>query len=539
MARSSIQTDLSLDTTKFQRGLARSQKGVTNFANNAVKRFAALAGAAGMGALANSSVGIAKEIDNLSKLTGESVEDFQRSAHAAQMQGVSMEKFADIMKDVQDKVGDFLQTGAGPMADFFEQIAPKVGVTAEQFKNLSGKDALQLYVNSLEKANLSQSETTFFMEAIASDATLLLPLLKNNGKAFDTLGDNLKAFLTAKEIEQLKHYKNLFEALSAQLTIFAGKVITKTVPPFVILKEGLGGVGDIVGSLIGKFSSLLGFMGRSVKVTIDPVVKQFQSLAMGIKGVTLSLTNPIQAAKAFADSLALQKESVQSLLDVPSKLATEYARANEEMQIDSAHLEQSMIERSENITKAWNDMWSDNVESAKNSNAAILANQANTIDSNANKKEEADDDVDVAGAINSELYESAVDLRALGFSDGEIKKRLAAQFATRSEEERRANLSDKERAEEDRESRKFGRGQDYYRQNIMETAERKAANVLRDLDQPTATTTPKSLPSVSDRLQQTTSPMAGPTDRHSNLDGNVQRAADSLDAIKNELTRSA
>lgn len=539
MARSSIQTDLSLDTTKFQRGLARSQKGVTNFANNAVKRFAALAGAAGMGALANSSVGIAKEIDNLSKLTGQSVEDFQRSAHAAQMQGVSMEKFADIMKDVQDKVGDFLQTGAGPMADFFEQIAPKVGVTAEQFKNLSGKDALQLYVNSLEKANLSQSETTFFMEAIASDATLLLPLLKNNGKAFDTLGDNLKAFLTAKEIEQLKHYKNLFEALSAQLTIFAGKVITKTVPPFVILKEGLGGVGDIVGSLIGKFSSLLGFMGRSVKVTIDPVVKQFQSLAMGIKGVTLSLTNPIQAAKAFADSLALQGESVQSLLDVPSKLAKEYARANEEMQIDSAHLEQSMIDRSENITKAWNDMWSDNVESAKNSNAAILANQANTIDSNANKKEEADDDVDVAGAINSELYESAVDLRALGFSDGEIKKRLAAQFATRSEEERRANLSDKERAEEDRESRKFGRGQDYYRQNIMETAERKAANVLRDLDQPTATTTPKSLPSVSDRLQQTTSPMAGPTDRHSNLDGNVQRAADSLDAIKNELTRSA
>jgi hypothetical protein len=153
-----------------------------------------------------------------------------------------------------------------------------------------------------------------------------------------------------------------------------GTVLTYVVPSFTILKEALGKVGDIVGSLIGKFSSLLGFMGRSVKVTIDPVIKQFQSLAMGIKGVSLAFTNPIKAAEAFSDSLALQKESFQSLVDVPSKLAKEYARANEEMEIDSAHLEQSMIERSENITNAWNDMWSDNVQTAKDANAEIVAN---------------------------------------------------------------------------------------------------------------------------------------------------------------------
>jgi len=61
------------------------------------------------------------------------------------------------------------------MADFFETVAPLVGVTADNFKDLSGPQALQLYVDSLEKANLSQSQMTFFMEAIASDATALLP----------------------------------------------------------------------------------------------------------------------------------------------------------------------------------------------------------------------------------------------------------------------------------------------------------------------------------------------------------------------------
>ena len=63
------------------------------------------------------------------------------------------------------------------MADFFENIAPQVGVTADQFRKLNGADALQLYVSSLQKANVSQNDMTFYLEAIASDASYLLPLL--------------------------------------------------------------------------------------------------------------------------------------------------------------------------------------------------------------------------------------------------------------------------------------------------------------------------------------------------------------------------
>ncbi|PMZ43459.1 tail tape measure protein, partial [Pseudomonas sp. GW247-3R2A] len=40
----------------------------------------------------------------------------------------------------------------------------------------------------LEKANVSQQEMTFYMEAIANDSTALVPLLRNGGKAFDELG---------------------------------------------------------------------------------------------------------------------------------------------------------------------------------------------------------------------------------------------------------------------------------------------------------------------------------------------------------------
>lgn len=135
----------------------------------------------------------ANQIDRLARLADSAPQEFQRYAAAAKTVGVDMEKFADITKDVQDKIGDFMQTGGGELKDFFEKIAPKVGVTAEQFKHLSGPQALQLFYSSLQKANLSQKETVYWMEAIGDDSSKLIPLLANNGAEFKRLGDRAAA----------------------------------------------------------------------------------------------------------------------------------------------------------------------------------------------------------------------------------------------------------------------------------------------------------------------------------------------------------
>jgi lambda family phage tail tape measure protein len=140
-------------------------------------------------AMTVSAINSASEITNLASVANVSTTDFQKLAVGAKTVGVEQDKLADILKDVNDKVGDFLNTGGGGMADFFEQIAPKVGVTADQFRNLSGSQALGLYVSTLEKAKVSQSDMTFYLEAIASDATALLPLLRNNSEGFKRFGD--------------------------------------------------------------------------------------------------------------------------------------------------------------------------------------------------------------------------------------------------------------------------------------------------------------------------------------------------------------
>ena len=157
----------------------------------------AIAGVASVAAgsfavIAAASLNTAREIENLSTISGVNAETFKELAFGADQLGISKEKLGDILKDTNDKFGDFFQTGAGPLNDFFEQIAPRVGVTADSFRNLSSDQALGLYISSLEKANLSQADMTFFLEAVASDATALLPLFTDNGRAAGEFADQAR-----------------------------------------------------------------------------------------------------------------------------------------------------------------------------------------------------------------------------------------------------------------------------------------------------------------------------------------------------------
>ncbi|MEF2228033.1 phage tail tape measure protein [Pseudomonas aeruginosa] len=176
----------------------RSEKWRKEVEKNAAKVGAAIgaataAGITALAALTVSTVRNANEIANLASVANASTTEFQKYAAGAKLVGIEQDKLADIFKDVNDKVGDFLNTGGGALADFFENVAPKIGVTADQFRNLSGPQALGLYVSSLEKAKVSQSDMTFYLEAIASDATALLPLLRNNAEGFKTFGDAAQA----------------------------------------------------------------------------------------------------------------------------------------------------------------------------------------------------------------------------------------------------------------------------------------------------------------------------------------------------------
>jgi len=238
---------------EFTKAMDRSQKRVERFAQQSQKQlsktgksFDALSGvaskfgvalsagvvASGFARMIKDATDAAVRIDNLSRVAGLSAERFQEMTFAARKFGVQEEKLADILKDVNDKFGDFFQTGAGPLADFFENIAPKVGLTAKEFKNLSSEQALGKYVKGLQDANVSQQELTFYLEAIASDATLLAPLLLNNSEQLERmavagrdLGVVMSNDMITNSVAMRRTFDEVMDVMTAKFNTFALTVV--------------------------------------------------------------------------------------------------------------------------------------------------------------------------------------------------------------------------------------------------------------------------------------------------------------------------
>lgn len=247
---------------KSQSGLDKTTKHFHTLGRSAKRLGPIIAAAFSARAIARLAGGAA-QIGKLASLSGTSAQELQLFSAGAKTVGIEMEKAADIIKDVNDKVGDFISTGGGAMADFFENIAPAVGVTAEQFAKLSGPQALQLYVSSLEKANLSQAEMTFYMEAIASDSTALLPLLRNNGSEMRRFGDEAQRAGRILDNEAVSGARDL-EREASELSETISTSLTKA---FVDNKdELLALVNFISDTAIPAISGLIGVIGEASRL---------------------------------------------------------------------------------------------------------------------------------------------------------------------------------------------------------------------------------------------------------------------------------
>lgn len=261
-----------------------------------------------IGGVVISTANAAKEITKLSSLAGLGTTEFQRYAAGAASVGIEQDKLSDILKDVNDKVGDFLQTGAGPLADFFTNIAPKVGVTADQFRKLNSADALQLYVTSLQKANVSQKEMTFFLEAIANDATGLLPLLKDNGKAWQELGDQAAAagvILDTQTIAAAKQFSNELTVVgqyieSAKVALAAEflPVLAQFTKDMATATKQAGGLGAVVRDGADTIVEATAFIVNAG----DATVRTFQFLANVLVGMFATAVGHIQNLGAQANA---------------------------------------------------------------------------------------------------------------------------------------------------------------------------------------------------------------------------------------------
>jgi hypothetical protein len=274
-----------LDFSNIKTGLDDVTKNISNrfedigksISDNLAKSFAAIGvgiaasvGTAAIGlASLTSEVGRAsKELEIQARLANTTTKEFQEWAFASKSVMVEQDKLSDIMKDVNDKFGDFMQTGGGEMADFFEKIAPKIGVTAKEFQGLTGPQILEKYYQTLQKANVSQAEMTFYMESIANDATLLAPLLENNAeklKQYSNQAHELGLIMDQDAIAKTREFNTALSTIQqtvdgvfTRLAAQAAPALTNLANDFLgFASRSREGIDSAVTAIITIFESLL------------------------------------------------------------------------------------------------------------------------------------------------------------------------------------------------------------------------------------------------------------------------------------------
>ncbi|HAV5378591.1 TPA: hypothetical protein JI095_00745 [Acinetobacter baumannii] len=258
------------------------------------------------------------ELERFAYLSQTSVAEFQKMAVGAQMMGIEAEKLSDIMKDWNERFGDFLTAGSGPLVDFMEQVAVKTEKGADgamklakELSKLSGPESMGLFVKKMEEANLSQDQMSFLMESMASDSTLLLPLLKNNAEGMRLWGEAAERAGIIMDEKTLKASKELqvqTKMLDMQYEGLKRQILSSVIPALVNISDALSD-GDKKARGMADAGEVLANSLKGVAAIAYGVWAALNLVANSIAGVTnqaldsFKLTNQAAQQSSWFDKL--------------------------------------------------------------------------------------------------------------------------------------------------------------------------------------------------------------------------------------------
>ena len=281
--------------SKLTKSFSKMRDSVNSFGLIAVS-----AGAGATAALIAMADNMAKhnaELERFAYLAQTSVAEFQKMSVGAKMMGIEADKLSDIMKDWNERFGDFLTAGSGPLVDFMEQVAVKTEEGADgamklakELSKLSGPESMGLFVKKMEEANLSQDQMSFLMESMASDSTLLLPLLKNNAEGMRLWGEAAERAGIIMDEKTLKASRELqvqAQMLDMQYEGLKKQLLSAVIPALVDVSEAMVD-GDTSARGMADAGDVLATSLRGVAAIGIGVYATLNLIAVAMAGVTKS-----------------------------------------------------------------------------------------------------------------------------------------------------------------------------------------------------------------------------------------------------------
>ncbi|MGO2502007.1 MAG: hypothetical protein ACTH7C_02665, partial [Cobetia marina] len=323
-------------TREMQRAEQQSEATGQSLENVAVhaQRLAAVstATAAAMGAMAVSQTRNIAEQAALSRSIGVTVQTLQQWEFAAQSVSLGAGSMGDVFKDAAEKIGEFASSGGGEAADLFERLNLNI---AELMAMSPDKQLLE--VGKALDSVATQGEKVFFMEALADDASRLLPLLEDNAtqlKEQIRLAEQLGVAIPQSDADSIESANQALNELTAIGTGFANQIAVQWAPSIVELSGAvqdavvdLGGMGDIAEDVSDGIMALAVVLGGRLAVSLGAAaVATIQNVnAQRALAAQAAQTASVETGAALA--AARRAEAEQAAAVVSAKTAAQRAQA--------------------------------------------------------------------------------------------------------------------------------------------------------------------------------------------------------------------
>lgn len=251
-----------------------------------------------------------KEIDKINQMSsafGITTKAMQEWSFAGKAVGLEGEKIGDIFKDVSDKLGDFINTGGGGAADLFEFMNIKIA----DFIGLAPDKAMLKLGEAMD--GLNKQDKIFFLESIASDASLLLPLLEDSGQAFKQLAadaNSAGAILSDDQIAGVVKFRRAMDGMSVLISGFAVSLTAYLAPALTVLVEKTNawikdfGGGKKVAAAVSKvvIKSIAGMIKGFA--ALARFINEFELKLINLQAAWVAISNPLVFTPQFDDSEA-------------------------------------------------------------------------------------------------------------------------------------------------------------------------------------------------------------------------------------------
>lgn len=286
------------------KSLASGAKSLAKWASAAAAAGAALAATA-LTRITTQQADLARQTLASAEAFGVSTRSLQEWQYAAEQVGIGGEKTADILKDVSEKIGDAFATGGGEAAEVIERL----NLNIDELVRLEPDQQILKIAQQLD--GMPKAEQIQVLESLASDASLLLPLLADNAARLRELAAAAEArgdILTEEELQRLADFDAAFERVKTAISGVFKQIAVNLAPAFQTLADKVDAALGSQPELIDKISTKIGALVTRVTelasqwaTSTGSMARSFEPLAGTLEGTRqlfLVLVNAVKTVGA-------------------------------------------------------------------------------------------------------------------------------------------------------------------------------------------------------------------------------------------------